>query len=80
MREHLYYVYILASGRNGTLYTGVTNDIARRVWEHKNDLADGFTKNTASTSSFGTKCTKISKPLLHAKSRSKAGTALGKFV
>ncbi len=39
-----YYVYILASLRNGTLYVGVTNDLARRVHEHKNGSADGFTK------------------------------------
>ncbi|MFA5991268.1 MAG: GIY-YIG nuclease family protein [Candidatus Doudnabacteria bacterium] len=39
-----YYIYILASKRNGTLYVGVTNDIIKRVWQHKNDLADGFTK------------------------------------
>jgi putative endonuclease len=37
-------VYILASKRNGTLYTGVTSDLPRRVWEHKNHLVDGFTK------------------------------------
>jgi putative endonuclease len=39
-----YYVYILASTRNGTLYVGVTSDLIRRVHEHKSDLADGFTK------------------------------------
>ena len=39
-----YYVYILASQRNGTIYIGVTNDLARRVGEHREGLADGFTK------------------------------------
>ena len=39
-----YFVYILASKRNGTLYIGVTNNLIKRVWQHKNNLADGFTK------------------------------------
>ena len=37
-------VYILASKRNGTLYIGVTSDLAKRVWQHKNDVFEGFTK------------------------------------
>jgi putative endonuclease len=37
-------VYILASGRNGTLYIGVTSDIARRGWTHKSGEVEGFTK------------------------------------
>ena len=39
-----YYVYILASRRNGTLYIGVTNDVARRVFEHREGISAGFTK------------------------------------
>jgi putative endonuclease len=39
-----FYVYILCSKRNGTLYTGVTSNLIKRVYEHKNNLADGFTK------------------------------------
>ena len=42
--ERVYYIYILASGISGTLYTGMTNDLSRRVWEHREGLVDGFTK------------------------------------
>jgi putative endonuclease len=38
------WVYMVTNRTNGTLYTGVTNDIARRAWEHRMGAADGFTK------------------------------------
>ncbi len=37
-------VYLLASRRNGTLYTGVTSDLPRRIWEHREGVAEGFTR------------------------------------
>ncbi len=39
-----YYVYILASERNGVLYVGMTNNLTRRVWEHKQEFVESFTK------------------------------------
>jgi putative endonuclease len=44
MRDHVYFVYVLASGRNGTLYVGVTIDLVRRVQEHREGLVPGFTR------------------------------------
>ncbi len=41
--ERLPCVYLLASGRNGTLYVGVTSNLIKRVWEHKHHAAKGFT-------------------------------------
>jgi len=38
-------VYIVASKRNGTLYVGVTSDLTRRVWQHRSDPGEGFTRN-----------------------------------
>ena len=42
--EKQFYVYILASKPKGTLYTGVTSDLAKRVWEHKSKLVEGFSR------------------------------------
>lgn len=39
-----YFVYILASKKNGTLYIGITSNLEKRVWEHKQNLVEGFTK------------------------------------
>ena len=44
IKEDRYFVYILASKRNGTLHVGVTSNLAGRTYEHKQDLRDGFTK------------------------------------
>ena len=42
--EKAYYVYMLASKRYGTLYTGMTSDLVKRVWQHRQEFVDGFTK------------------------------------
>ena len=39
-----FFVYVLASKRNGTLYVGMTDDLVKRVWQHRNDIMPGFTK------------------------------------
>ena len=42
--DKLGFVYIMASGRNGTIYLGVTSDLLKRAWEHRNGVVAGFTK------------------------------------
>ena len=44
MRTHNYYVYIITNWNNKVIYTGITNDLARRIYEHKNKMVPGFTK------------------------------------
>jgi putative endonuclease len=44
MKDRQYYVYILTTAKNTTLYTGVTNDLVRRIYEHKSNLVKGFTQ------------------------------------
>jgi putative endonuclease len=42
--KNQYYIYILTNKRNGTLYIGVTSNLVKRAYEHKNNIIDGFTK------------------------------------
>ena len=42
-QEKQFFVYLLAGSKNGTLYLGVTSDLPKRIWQHKNKLAEGFT-------------------------------------
>jgi predicted GIY-YIG superfamily endonuclease len=76
-----YFVYMLASKRNGTLYVGVTKDLGRRAGEHRDKVVPGFTKPWRGHFDlvfwFGMKSTTISTSLSSARSRSKAGTVPG---
>lgn len=44
MNNKSYYVYILTKAKNSTFYVGMTSNLPKRIWEHKNECADGFTK------------------------------------
>ena len=44
MKDHIYFVYLLTNWNNKVLYVGVTNNLTRRIYEHRNKLMDGFTK------------------------------------
>ena len=62
-------VYILASKQNGTLYIGVTSDLPKRAWEHKNDWVEGFTKKYRVIAWFIMSCMRKWRQLLKEKNR-----------
>jgi len=43
------YLYLMASGRNGTTYLGVTSDLLKRVWQHRNEVTDSFSRKYGRT-------------------------------
>ena len=57
MREHHYYVYMMVSSSRRALYTGVTNSLDRRVFQHKNDEFEGFSQQYRATGWYGSKAT-----------------------
>jgi putative endonuclease len=72
-------VYILASKRNGTLYIGVTSDLTKRVWEHKNDLVEDLLSATAFTGWAGTSLTRTWNLLLRGKKVLRNGNESGNW-
>jgi GIY-YIG catalytic domain len=73
----MFYVYLLASKPYGTLYVGLTNELARRVWEHKIKAAPGSPRGMASTGSFGSRAMTRQKPRCCERSRSRNGNGTG---
>ena len=55
VEDRVYFVYLLASKPNGTLYLGVTSNIIGRTWQHKEGVFEGFTRGMAFTDSSGTR-------------------------
>jgi putative endonuclease len=72
-------VYILASQRNGTLYIGVTSDIVKRVWEHKNDVVDGFSKEYGVHRLVWYEVHDSMIAASRGRRRSRSGSAIGRF-
>ena len=74
------YVYILASKRNGTVYVGVTSDLVRRVWEHRNDVSDGFTKRYRVHNLVWYEEHETIQDAIQREKTSKSGNALGSLI
>jgi len=75
------FVYIMANKRNGTLYTGVTGNLIKRVWEHKNNLVEGFTKRYGVHQLvYFDQHEDIVSAITRQKNRSKSGIGPGKYV
>ncbi|HPJ44396.1 MAG TPA: GIY-YIG nuclease family protein [Spirochaetota bacterium] len=76
--EQLYWVYMLTNVGNNVLYTGVTNDLKRRVYEHKNKLSEGFTKKYNVNKLVFYECTSSIESAINREKQIKAGSRLKK--
>jgi len=76
----MFYTYIVASRRNGTLYTGHTDDIVRRAEEHRLEMFPGFAQDITASISFGTKITPPARPPLRANAASRSGSESGNSI
>jgi len=73
-------VYLLASKRNGTLYVGVTSDLVQRIWQHKNNLVEGFTKRYGVHMLVWYELCGTMNAAIARKKRLRNGNAIGRFA
>jgi predicted GIY-YIG superfamily endonuclease len=76
----MYYVYLMASGKHGTLYVGFTNDLVRRVYQHKEKITQGFTSRYDVDRLVWYECHDVRPQPSSAKSKSRSGAANGKYA
>ncbi len=74
--ERHYYVYIMTNKNDRVLYTGITNDLKRRIYEHKGKMIKGFTKNYNITKLFIMRFSEMLKVLFYEKSKLKVGQGI----